>query len=267
MYFPDHSAYCFGLEPVAWPAEGPASSGDPYVWLWDFPTPEPAFAQEEINIGWLDLEHEFPRGTADASFALILEQACRTSRYHLWRGYSMCSICGAPIDQQGAGAEIRIQGTGCVYASPTALAHYVQAHEYLPPGDFVESVLVSQGRPPEPIAGTRRKIPPHLLARHDISPEALAHAVLRMIKLHRREGEIREVKVERASGDFIVSAVLVPGEPHEPIPRIWQIANTYVLNEEQGASSIESMLANALEQKQRELFRIQKRRERSGKSP
>ena len=39
-------------------------------------------------------------------------------------------------------AEIRVQGKeGKVYAAPTLIYHYVAAHDYDPPQEFVEALL------------------------------------------------------------------------------------------------------------------------------
>lgn len=39
-------------------------------------------------------------------------------------------------------AEIWVPGReGCIYAAPTLIVHYVEAHEYLPPPEFIEAVL------------------------------------------------------------------------------------------------------------------------------
>ncbi|WP_456044162.1 DUF7919 family protein [Streptomyces rubiginosohelvolus] len=49
---------------------------------------------------------------------------------------------GAPEGPQGS-AEIRVMGHGVAYAAPELVAHYVEAHGYLPPIEFMEAVLSS----------------------------------------------------------------------------------------------------------------------------
>ena len=42
------------------------------------------------------------------------------------------------------GAEIRVRGTtGIVRAAPDMILHYVEAHGYRPPDDFIEAVTAS----------------------------------------------------------------------------------------------------------------------------
>lgn len=38
---------------------------------------------------------------------------------------------------------MRVMGSGVAYAAPELVAHYVEAHGYLPPADFIEAVLSS----------------------------------------------------------------------------------------------------------------------------
>ena len=39
-------------------------------------------------------------------------------------------------------AEIRVRGANRVYAAPELVYHYVVAHQYKPPREFIEAVLV-----------------------------------------------------------------------------------------------------------------------------
>ena len=38
--------------------------------------------------------------------------------------------------------EIRVRGEAAYYASPTLIYHYVVAHHYKPPEEFIEAVLM-----------------------------------------------------------------------------------------------------------------------------
>ena len=70
------------------------------------------------------------------------------------RGYHRCNLCDAddachPAEVVWEGevhvvgsAEIRVIGAdGVRYAAPNMILHYVSAHHYLPPTEFVDAVL------------------------------------------------------------------------------------------------------------------------------
>jgi hypothetical protein len=70
---------------------------------------------------------------------------------HRTRGWKECAFCaGEPpveVDVDGerspvGDAEIRVTGTGDRrYAAPTLIVHYVAAHGYRPPDEFVDAVM------------------------------------------------------------------------------------------------------------------------------
>lgn len=44
-------------------------------------------------------------------------------------------------------AEIRVAGGDLIYAAPTLIYHYVEAHDYRPPVEFIERVLAGRALP------------------------------------------------------------------------------------------------------------------------
>jgi hypothetical protein len=105
---------------------------------------------DELNVGWLSDKHEFTRGVAPAGFveALLI---CAKRPIREARGHHTCDMCNEQrwIAMQLDGREIKL-GTGqirvqaidgCWYTAPTLVAHYVDAHEYLPPAPFIDAVL------------------------------------------------------------------------------------------------------------------------------
>ncbi|MGV6800795.1 MAG: DUF7919 family protein [bacterium] len=104
------------------------------------------------NIGWLDKRKSFPKGVVDAKVIKKLEAFTKYS-VHQTRGFHYCTICKSDdIIQYPMGddnlllgsAEIRIFGDNDVsYASPNMLLHYVTAHNYLPPKEFLAALLSS----------------------------------------------------------------------------------------------------------------------------
>jgi hypothetical protein len=67
-------------------------------------------------------------------------------------GYHQCPFCPAyPARERINGelaslgsAEIRVHGPTAEYAAPNLIYHYVIAHEYLPPDEFIEAVLADR---------------------------------------------------------------------------------------------------------------------------
>ena len=103
-----------------------------------------------FSIGWLDEAHGFPRGVVPSGFVERLAEICsRPVVQH--RGFHVCEFCEFEPDptfavQKAAGAlsssVIRVVGRdGRVYHSPAMIRHYVEAHSYQPPPEFIEAVM------------------------------------------------------------------------------------------------------------------------------
>jgi len=114
--------------------------------------PEP----ESRNVGWLDSEHDFPCGPVPVGFVeRLLAFSKKPAKQH--RGFHICQFCGIDphlviydqaamqrLNEAGAlgSAEIRVVGRSrVVYASPTMICHYVAAHRYQPPQEFIDAVM------------------------------------------------------------------------------------------------------------------------------
>jgi len=113
-----------------------------------------------LNIGWLDSAVPFEKGEVPSGFVDRLKELIQ-HRYHSSWGYHVCQFCdglaaaastgwkGNPAlhdechaDGRFSSAEIRVQGNdGRGYASPRMIAHYVEAHGYKPPEEFIRAVM------------------------------------------------------------------------------------------------------------------------------
>jgi hypothetical protein len=113
-----------------------------------------------IDVGWLDAAHPFPCGCVPDGFAARLRMLARKP-VNQTRGFHVCQFCdfGPPIppgDQAAldaryrqwrdsgalSSAEIRVVAKdGRVYAAPVLISHYVDAHSYQPPQEFVAAVM------------------------------------------------------------------------------------------------------------------------------
>jgi hypothetical protein len=108
-----------------------------------------------VNVGWLDRRHAFATGTTSAAFRDRLRLLCRR-RVKQTRGFQPCYFCRGPYRPQGS-AEIRVPGDGRVYAAPELVYHYVAAHGYRLPGEFVAAVLALPAPPRRPSHQGRKR--------------------------------------------------------------------------------------------------------------
>jgi hypothetical protein len=81
----------------------------------------------------------------------------------LYRGRHVCELCPKPADlvkttlperavlnpncswarwvsQCSGNGEIRVSGEGIVFAAPVLIGHYIEAHSYLPPAQFLKAI-------------------------------------------------------------------------------------------------------------------------------
>jgi hypothetical protein len=107
-----------------------------------------------LNVGWLDNEHEFRHGRIPADLLEYALKLCEAP-VNQTKGLHHCPFCqesawagsgGIIAERQGprlllGSAEIRVAGHGgLVYAAPNMIYHYMQAHQYLPPDEFIEAL-------------------------------------------------------------------------------------------------------------------------------
>jgi hypothetical protein len=92
-----------------------------------------------VNIGWLDPGHTFPTGETGEAFRAKLRGICQ-HRVKRTRGFLSCYFCKGR-NRPHSSAEIRVVGVNRVYAAPEMVGHYVEAHGYRPPDEFIAAVL------------------------------------------------------------------------------------------------------------------------------
>jgi hypothetical protein len=105
-----------------------------------------------VAIGWLDADHPFSTGA-------ISEEGFRGICAHLtspWEppfataGYHHCNFCqfGTSASEfrgyrfsSRSSSELFIPTGSRIFVSPVSIAHYIAAHRYLPPAEFIAAVL------------------------------------------------------------------------------------------------------------------------------
>lgn len=95
---------------------------------------------EILNVGWLDEGRQFPVGLTSQAFRDALLELCKHPII-LHRGVHLCCYCPREHPEAGNGQIRVLSHKGIWYAAPTLVYHYVSAHEYNPPADFVDAVL------------------------------------------------------------------------------------------------------------------------------
>ena len=100
-----------------------------------------------LNVGWLDIDHPFPKGNTTAEFRRLLGKLCQSPML-LHFGFHVCqfcpkkTVCSATHPERRGNGQIRVMDLGGIwYAAPTMIYHYVSQHSYLPPDQFIEAVL------------------------------------------------------------------------------------------------------------------------------
>jgi hypothetical protein len=114
---------------------------------------EPVEEEGLIAVGWLARDQPFSRGQVPSSFVDVLRELCRQS-VRQTRGFHECELCPTRSDDYVppttvasphgdyvvGSAEIRVDGETRRYAAPDMIVHYVEAHSYQPPAEFVAAV-------------------------------------------------------------------------------------------------------------------------------
>jgi hypothetical protein len=108
-----------------------------------------------LNVGWLDPSTPFPTGETPEEFQAKLVLLCQRP-VRQTRGFHSCPFCTGRSWEEvpKASAEMRVRGDEKVYAAPTLIHHYVLAHGYKPPEEFIAAVLAwdvtdpTSGEPP-----------------------------------------------------------------------------------------------------------------------
>ncbi|AVT33142.1 hypothetical protein C6361_31005 [Plantactinospora sp. BC1] len=108
---------------------------------------------ERINVGWLDASHKFDEGPTPNWFVNTLLDIIEAPRINTMRGFHRCPFCPdrsegsmLSVDHPNGGlllghTEIRVpSGPGVMFAAPSLIWHYVTAHSYRPPTEFIEAV-------------------------------------------------------------------------------------------------------------------------------
>ena len=107
-----------------------------------------------LSVGWLGAGHDFPVAPPRVDVILAL-RVLVAHPVNLYRGKHQCEFCPSPPAENRNGllwstapeeilgnGEIHVPGEGSItYAAPVLIRHYVEAHHYAPPADFILACL------------------------------------------------------------------------------------------------------------------------------
>jgi hypothetical protein len=102
-----------------------------------------------VNVGWIDVKSQYPRGSVSAVILQKLKDAAAGSEVFnplvdAVREFPKCDICGdLRLPYKGGvfkNSELWVPGGGIIFASPISILHYIESHNYLPPAEFIAAV-------------------------------------------------------------------------------------------------------------------------------
>ncbi len=104
-----------------------------------------------VAVGWLSSVHEFDRGRVSEAFFRVLcgHLTARWEPPYACAGMHDCDLCqfGRSTTRfkdiefgSASGSELFIPSGDSIFVAPVNIAHYIAAHHYLPPADFIRAV-------------------------------------------------------------------------------------------------------------------------------
>lgn len=96
----------------------------------------------KVNIGWLEIGKEYPKGEVDPMIIKTLSTLSPSERYKGYHGCDFCRENGVRY-VEGSSVNYEISGNGKIYCFPGLLKHYIEKHEYKPPQEFLDAVMSS----------------------------------------------------------------------------------------------------------------------------
>jgi len=107
------------------------------------------------NVGWLGV-NSFPLGRMPERARDELLRIASEGAENMMRGTQDCPLCGLETPVRvptsynergwvsiGNGEYHVVDSSGTVFAAPTLLWHYINDHQYLPPQEFIDALLLS----------------------------------------------------------------------------------------------------------------------------
>ena len=105
------------------------------------------FGDHVRAVGWLECKRLYSTGSVPAAFYAALNEHVSTA----WQpvgmpGIHLCDFCPQPLPNGyfvGGNSNVWIPCEDWVYVAPGLILHYIEAHSYRPPLEFVNAVLAA----------------------------------------------------------------------------------------------------------------------------
>lgn len=153
-------------------------------------------SRRTLEVGWLHRDHPFRQGLAPAGFVERLKEFLHRRRacYEIFEwgvcmGFHSCGFCNEAHDTGSLG----VLHEGKLYCPPTMIVHYVEQHQYLPPDEFISSVL----------AGPLPDTPEFAAAAASFHKKYLQSLVEKVCAGMLTQDEQREVHYFRSTGELL----------------------------------------------------------------
>ena len=93
-------------------------------------------------IGWLAAGQDFPKGEVPPQFLEKLREHLKVpwQTIKFW-GSHRCELCPPNSHAPSDSNNLWIPGDAVVYVAPAMILHYIEAHQYKPPDEFITAVL------------------------------------------------------------------------------------------------------------------------------
>jgi hypothetical protein len=102
-------------------------------------------------VGWIEQDHSFTRGeVTEKFFGELVQLLVQPWQPAVAAGLHRCALCrftGGPgtVSYNGTSvsvgaANLFVPGDEFIYVAPSLIVHYVDAHEYCPPKEFIGAV-------------------------------------------------------------------------------------------------------------------------------
>jgi hypothetical protein len=97
-----------------------------------------AFGDDVRAIGWLDKNHSFTTNSANPDFLQILKRhIAERWTFVASAGIHECELCY----RFASACNVVIPTRTFVYIAPEMISHYIEAHNYKPPDEFIQAVI------------------------------------------------------------------------------------------------------------------------------
>jgi hypothetical protein len=114
-------------------------------------------------VGWLSKHHPFQTGElAPAAITALRSFKNESVRFWIACGVHRCEFCppaGPWTVETTSNWEILVPAIGAIYVAPASILHYIEAHQYKPPDEFIDAFMACPRQMSDEWAALMRQSP------------------------------------------------------------------------------------------------------------